>query len=629
MEGGVSPLGQVDLGQDAALARDPWVDLVVGKDHGVDLDALHLVGVITDDPRQLDLPDLRQLLEGEAAGPAAVLVPESVTEPQGAELLGHQAAEGWADHRAGQRLLGDSSRPDVDVLDGGVVLPVAVDGLIVEGSQHLLPALEGLEAAELSPPVVAGQAVLTTALHVEGSQIETELLAGLLEEVVGDLLGDGVVVGLGNLVDHAHDVAVQPAALVQIVRLLQEFVESLRSDVAVGLAPALEGGREQGVSEPKDGLGEDGGGRGVGGRVVAVEVAALQKDELILLHELLAEHHGQELVVGDVLHDGHVDVPGLLEDGLVGPVRVDCGQLVGECVVRADHEGVDAGKSGVLVDSGLTGEEAVNVLSGSDTTFVGLFELERQEGLEPELLENGQHLELAALEAPQLLEGFFGVGVDGVAVDDGGQDVEGGSGSEAAVGSEAVGGPDEVDAPLAELAEESIILRNLDGQAVGVLDAVAALGRLVGLGILGFGRQRDVVIHELAPEDEEDGDGVVVESVVGVNGPGDEPGRGEGRSGDGHPGSAHTVGKVGRQEAQVRDVSLAPQRVVEVVADAGHTSVSLNLALGRLEGGRAVVGDGGLGGVDQRQALRNGVLGQVVLAGQDPAGLLDDQTELS
>ena len=49
VEGGVPPLREVNLGQDSALARNSRVDLVVGQDHGVDLNAVHLVSVITND----------------------------------------------------------------------------------------------------------------------------------------------------------------------------------------------------------------------------------------------------------------------------------------------------------------------------------------------------------------------------------------------------------------------------------------------------------------------------------------------------------------------------------------------------------------------------------------------------
>ncbi len=57
-----------------------------------------------------------------------------------------------------------------------------------------------------------------------------------------------------DLVDHAHDVAVDPAARVEIVGLLEKFVETLGSDVTVGLAPTLQGGREKGVAEAEDSL---------------------------------------------------------------------------------------------------------------------------------------------------------------------------------------------------------------------------------------------------------------------------------------------------------------------------------------------------------------------------------------
>ncbi len=63
-----------------------------------------------------------------------------------------------------------------------------------------------------------------------------------LEEVVGDLLGDGVVVRLRHLVNQAEDVGVRPAALVQVVRLLQHLAQALGPNVAVALAPPLDGG---------------------------------------------------------------------------------------------------------------------------------------------------------------------------------------------------------------------------------------------------------------------------------------------------------------------------------------------------------------------------------------------------
>ena len=87
------------------------------------------------------------------------------------------------------------------------------------------------------------------------------------------------------------------------------------------------------IFPPEGGAGEARGCAGVGVRVVPVKVTVLQhlvksilsegssningeghleEDEVVGVHHLLAENHRQELVEGDVLDQGGVDVPGLL-----------------------------------------------------------------------------------------------------------------------------------------------------------------------------------------------------------------------------------------------------------------------------------------------------------------------------
>ena len=89
--------------------------------------------------------------------------------------------------------------------------------------------------------VVSGHSVLSTTLHVQSRKVQTEVLAGLLEEMVGHLLGDGVVQSLGHLVDQSHHVGIRPAGLVQVIGLLQHLGQLLAADISVGLAPSLDG----------------------------------------------------------------------------------------------------------------------------------------------------------------------------------------------------------------------------------------------------------------------------------------------------------------------------------------------------------------------------------------------------
>lgn len=52
-----------------------------------------------------------------------------------------------------------------------------------------------------------------------------------------------------------------------------------------------------------------------------------------------------------------------LEDCLIVPVRVDFSQLGGNSVVFSHEESVDHGEHSLFVDSGVTGQEAVNILA--------------------------------------------------------------------------------------------------------------------------------------------------------------------------------------------------------------------------------------------------------------------------
>lgn len=150
--------------------------------------------------------------------------------------------------------------------------------------------------------------------------------------------------------------------------------------MAVG--PPLHGAGQQAVAEPVGGRGEALGSPGVHVGVVAVVVAVSVEHQVVLVQGGLPHHQRQELVEGDVLKEGDVDVPRLLEDRLVAPVGVEGGELGGDVVVVPDHDGVQHGQHGLLVDPGVSSLETENLLAGPDTALVWVLQGERQQVLD-------------------------------------------------------------------------------------------------------------------------------------------------------------------------------------------------------------------------------------------------------
>ena len=162
----------------------------------------------------------------------------------------------------------------------------------------------------------------------------------------------------------------------------------------------------------------------------------------MVVQPLLAQHHGQELVEGDVLEERHVDVPRLLEDRLVAPVRVEAGQLPGYQVVVPDHECVQHAEHRLLVDPRVSGAEAEDVLRGADAALVRVLQREGQQVQQPAVPGHGhsghvchvchvsrvqhnspehrQRLHEAALVGPEVVQLGGLVGVHHVTVQHGG-----------------------------------------------------------------------------------------------------------------------------------------------------------------------------------------------------------------
>ena len=101
----IYPLCEVYPGDDAAVARHPGVNLVVGQHEGAHLDGVKPVCVVTEEPGHSVAPDLLELLQGEAAGPAPVLIPEPVALPDVVILTPDDAGEGGPEEGAWGRVL--------------------------------------------------------------------------------------------------------------------------------------------------------------------------------------------------------------------------------------------------------------------------------------------------------------------------------------------------------------------------------------------------------------------------------------------------------------------------------------------------------------------------------------------
>merc|ERR1719239_1013386 len=113
---GVPPVGEVEGGQLPSTAGQPGVQLVVGEEHGPQLDGLHRVRVVADQSRQGGLSDCLQLLQGEAARPAGVLVPVPVSGPEVEELVANDAGEGGSDKSSSLWQFAQATGPKVYVL---------------------------------------------------------------------------------------------------------------------------------------------------------------------------------------------------------------------------------------------------------------------------------------------------------------------------------------------------------------------------------------------------------------------------------------------------------------------------------------------------------------------------------
>ena len=115
--------------------------------------------------------------------------------------------------------LRDSSDEEVDVVRVGVDQLQPLHNLLRDEVGKIVEAVGLLQAAHLTPRIVAWQSVVPTSLDVQGDQVHPEAVVLGLEEVVGQLLTEDVVKLLSRLSGKTHEEAVKGSRDVHQLRV--------------------------------------------------------------------------------------------------------------------------------------------------------------------------------------------------------------------------------------------------------------------------------------------------------------------------------------------------------------------------------------------------------------------------
>ena len=135
--------------------------------------------------------------------------PVSLLKPS--KLVTNNTSEGGAQQTAGGRGLGHAANKQVDIIHRVIDQPQPLDNLLRDEVLEVIKLLDPLEAAELPERVIAGQAVISAPLDVEGHKVESEAAVLGLEQVVCHLLREDVVELLSGLGGESHQELVQLA----------------------------------------------------------------------------------------------------------------------------------------------------------------------------------------------------------------------------------------------------------------------------------------------------------------------------------------------------------------------------------------------------------------------------------
>ena len=220
--------------------------------------------------------------------------------------------------------LRDPSDEEVDVVRVGVDQLQPLHNLLRDEVSKVVEAVGLLQAAHLTPGIVARQSVVPTSLDVQGDQVHPEAVVLGLEQVVGQLLAEDVVEllpGLGGQPDQeavkssraVHQLWVEEGGregdavrlLAVVVDLFHQAADKVKCYFLANkhwqYLNLLQKSLHKRVSESEGSRGEavDDGGVDLG--IVLVVVTVGHGQNVQLRHVLRPKHNRQPLVVCDVL----------------------------------------------------------------------------------------------------------------------------------------------------------------------------------------------------------------------------------------------------------------------------------------------------------------------------------------
>lgn len=170
------------------------------------------------------------------------------------------------------------------------------------------------------------------------------------------------------------------------------------------------------MAEAISGREEGHGNRWVHRRVVERAHTLFAEEQAVTIHDVLAQHHRQEFVVRDVLHDGRHDVTRFLIDSLIVPMGIDVSQFDGDAVVFAHHDCMKGDEHHLLIGSTVSGKETIRVSVWADASGVGTLQFRRQQVFETEVMVSRVAFEKSALKSTQLVRRFLGRSVNEIRI---------------------------------------------------------------------------------------------------------------------------------------------------------------------------------------------------------------------